>query len=353
MDRRQIQSALAPMANHRRYSRYWLEGLKGLSQTVDELGGRAGDWIPSTLVWTAVFKCLLQGRAIPSGEQAARIQIGTVVSSLRILNSARTLGEAIELMGKIARLANLPSQFILDMSGEVANLNYRITDQNVANIVEIEILHLTLVISVMQWLVDQHIPIDHIVCRSQRFIENHRTHPDFDCGLISGTRVSCRFDAAWLREPIADHRSSETLEEVLVWLVYDNPADLILPENDIIGGEEMKVDASVDDIPMYKYVGARQKRRKLIAQHGVTLRGFKNKYLIRRAKFLMVEGRLTVEQIASELGYTDAGSFRRLFKRLVGSSPGEFRSSKEYAELSALCRLIQLSRDAAATGQLH
>nr|CAI0341441.1 hypothetical protein SHINE37_70246 [Rhizobiaceae bacterium] len=34
---------------------------------------------------------------------------------------------------------------------------------------------------------------------------------------------------------------------------------------------------------------------------------------------------LTVERIAWEVGYSDPGAFRKVFLRIVGLSPGEYR----------------------------
>ncbi|MCM3749954.1 helix-turn-helix domain-containing protein [Paenibacillus pasadenensis] len=47
---------------------------------------------------------------------------------------------------------------------------------------------------------------------------------------------------------------------------------------------------------------------------------------LNRAKELLVETRKPIQSIAEEVGYTSAISFTRIFKKVVGSSPGEYRS---------------------------
>lgn len=40
---------------------------------------------------------------------------------------------------------------------------------------------------------------------------------------------------------------------------------------------------------------------------------------------LLQFGRLPVERISWEVGYSDAGAFRKIFHRYVGLTPGEYR----------------------------
>ena len=46
---------------------------------------------------------------------------------------------------------------------------------------------------------------------------------------------------------------------------------------------------------------------------------------IEEAKHLLETGSQPIEEIAQEVGYTDLASFRRLFRRLAGMSPGDYR----------------------------
>jgi transcriptional regulator GlxA family with amidase domain len=60
---------------------------------------------------------------------------------------------------------------------------------------------------------------------------------------------------------------------------------------------------------------------------------------IEEAKQMLETGAESVEAIGREVGYEDAASFRRLFRRLAGMSPGDyrkrFRIPKEVAEVVA------------------
>ena len=48
---------------------------------------------------------------------------------------------------------------------------------------------------------------------------------------------------------------------------------------------------------------------------------------LRRARALLENSRMTIEQIAGEVGYQDATALRRLIRRVTGASPGRFRAA--------------------------
>ncbi len=68
---------------------------------------------------------------------------------------------------------------------------------------------------------------------------------------------------------------------------------------------------------------------------------------IEEAKQLLeTEGR-TVEQVASQVGYDDAVSFRRLFKRMVGETPAAYRRRQSVSEIAREISRLSPHHDAA------
>lgn len=65
-------------------------------------------------------------------------------------------------------------------------------------------------------------------------------------------------------------------------------------------------------------------RRRLQAE-GSSWRRLKDEVRHERAQALLAEGRHTVAEIASRLGYEDASAFHRAFRRRIGRSPGTLR----------------------------
>ena len=58
---------------------------------------------------------------------------------------------------------------------------------------------------------------------------------------------------------------------------------------------------------------------------GLTTTEYAQRLRIAKAQELLQFGRLPVERIAWEVGYSDAGSFRKVFHRIVGLTPGDYR----------------------------
>lgn len=60
--------------------------------------------------------------------------------------------------------------------------------------------------------------------------------------------------------------------------------------------------------------------------YGMSPRAFRSSLMLREAKLLLLDLDLTVEGIAERLGYEDAATFSKQFRRWTGMSPREYRS---------------------------
>ncbi len=58
---------------------------------------------------------------------------------------------------------------------------------------------------------------------------------------------------------------------------------------------------------------------------GLTTTEYAQRLRVVKAQELLQFGRLPVERISWEIGYSDAGAFRKIFHRIVGLTPGEYR----------------------------
>jgi len=58
---------------------------------------------------------------------------------------------------------------------------------------------------------------------------------------------------------------------------------------------------------------------------GMTTREYCQRLRVGKAREMLQFSRLPVDRIAWEVGYSDPGTFRKLFARIVGLTPGEYR----------------------------
>ncbi|MGD2172634.1 MAG: helix-turn-helix domain-containing protein [Gammaproteobacteria bacterium] len=94
--------------------------------------------------------------------------------------------------------------------------------------------------------------------------------------------------------------------------------------------DAIKQIVALSDVP------ERSLKRRFKAATGSTLIEYLQNLRVERAKQLFEAGDLPIEEVSAEVGYQDVSFFRRLFKRLTGLSPGQYRRMfREQARLSA------------------
>lgn len=83
-------------------------------------------------------------------------------------------------------------------------------------------------------------------------------------------------------------------------------------------------DIEISDAAAYMGVAVRSLQKKLSDQN-TTFSKIKMQCLIERSKSLLKNPQLSVDRVAEKIGFSDATSFRRAFKRVEGISPSQFR----------------------------
>ncbi len=93
------------------------------------------------------------------------------------------------------------------------------------------------------------------------------------------------------------------------------------------------VAAPVAEMVRRSGVGSRTFKRRFRAATGETTISYVQKVRVERAKRALETGSAPIEEISWAVGYEDAASFRRLFKRLTGLTPGEYRRRFQLPDL--------------------
>ncbi len=82
-------------------------------------------------------------------------------------------------------------------------------------------------------------------------------------------------------------------------------------------------------------VPERSLKRRFKAATGTTLIGHLQNLRVEEAKNLLEQGDMPIDEISDAVGYTDISFFRRLFKRLTGLPPGQYRRMFKPLEIAA------------------
>ncbi|MBI4985996.1 MAG: helix-turn-helix domain-containing protein [Rhodocyclales bacterium] len=82
---------------------------------------------------------------------------------------------------------------------------------------------------------------------------------------------------------------------------------------------------SADALAAACHSSYRNLHRRFSAAAGMSPQEYMQALRVERAKALLEGGRMSIEGIVAEIGYADVPSFRRLFSRLAGLSPAQYR----------------------------
>jgi transcriptional regulator GlxA family with amidase domain len=99
-----------------------------------------------------------------------------------------------------------------------------------------------------------------------------------------------------------------------------------------------RLESSLPNVPAISRLAAelcvseRTLSRHVRSATGKSTSGLVQSVKLRRARKLLQSSRMTVEQVALAVGYSDATALRRLMLKTSGSTPGRFRSASEVAE---------------------
>lgn len=339
------------MSVTRRYNFDWISGLPGLEAVLDGAEGLVAEdlatepWLSSIQAWTAYIQAAVATQDVALGLCARQFPLRALPAGLRIMSSAADLSEAIVLMKTFARLADLPWRLDFRSDRDNCQISFSLEGPDHPHLADLEVLLLGFFMASLNWVIGAKIPYGSVYTRSSGFLARHDAHPDFGCAVKAASWTGVCLPAACLTSPCAKDDVEESVTEALIWLVYDHPEQMILPNQDKLESGLDLLNLRVENLPVYSEVGARQKRRNLLLETGLTLRDLKQRFMIRRAKILLINPSRCISDIAIELGYSDEASFRRFFKNFTGASPKEFRTSEECSVLQELSTLTHAASE--------
>lgn len=108
-------------------------------------------------------------------------------------------------------------------------------------------------------------------------------------------------------------------------LTETNHADSVVERAQGWLQRNMARDIAMSDLARAVAVSERTLLRRFGAATGQTPLGYLQAVRLQAARALLESGDMTVQSIATQVGYSDASSFSRLFRQSIGLSPGSYR----------------------------
>jgi AraC-like DNA-binding protein len=181
----------------------------------------------------------------------------------------------------------------------------------------------------MCWLVGRRLPLMtvHYIFSQQSF--SSEVEPFYRAPMLfDQPRTEIRFDASLLDLPIMPD------EERLNRFLASMPGALLIRYRDDssmadrvrgILRRNLKRACSLEDVAEMLHVSQQTVRRRLLEEENSGFQEIKDRLRHDIAAHLLQKSRLTLEEIALSLGFSELSTFHRAFRRWTGLAPGEFR----------------------------
>lgn len=283
------------------------------------------------------FSRLLTGTALVLRDELLgygprRVAPGAWAMMCRATFPAATLGEALH---RICRFWSLfeggihPRLTIEDGNARVEFIPPRPDYQ--FEIFLIELLIFTLH-RFMCWMAKEFIPLHSLIFAHARPYYADRTAGYFVTTLLKfdGPRTSLTFDAAYLGRPVRQTASS--LQAFLKSGYVDLFTTPYAPPSwssrlKAIIGRDLNSIPEFEDVSRGLAIHPQTLRRRL-AEEGATYRDLKVEVRREAAILLLRSSEMTMEEIASEVGFSAASAFCRAFVEWTGQSPRAYRTGR-------------------------
>ncbi|MEM1150776.1 MAG: helix-turn-helix domain-containing protein [Pseudomonadota bacterium] len=130
-----------------------------------------------------------------------------------------------------------------------------------------------------------------------------------------------------------DPSEAVTLSDLPALMGVRTPQTMTDTVKDVMRAQLLLGDLSEESVAHRLSMGIRTLQRALMAE-GVSYRQLRNQLIEARARALLAESEIGIDQIATSLGYSEPNNFRRAFRSWTGSSPARFRRDRRKDSLS-------------------
>lgn len=266
------------------------------------------------------------------GVSRTKTRRGTAAIGLRIMASARNLRTAIEALDKFYTMMGQGEKITLVTSGPTTQLQVSadISDLNLSATVQ-EMIAVSLHCQ-LSFILDRLMPLSAFVTQGDHPYGN-QVHPYLGCTVLRGKTTALVFPTSCLDlQPVAKLGNTPVTDAVLNWLEQLNARDLggaardnLKPVSTAVYDKLRQRDLSYEQCSLELRLPSDELRRALSAE-GSGYRRLRHSALLERLRPHLVAG-ASLDDVAPELGFSDARSLRRSLRSASGLSVAELRKA--------------------------
>jgi AraC-like DNA-binding protein len=230
---------------------------------------------------------------------------------------------------RVRQGADIINRLIVDQERNQATLTYLSRDDNGEEQHSI-LCNLAMWLRFSGWLIDQYIDVISATCAGPRPKFMAAVRHFFPCPVAYDEAVnSVTFSARHLDAELV--RDEEDLAQFLKLAPYyvviepQSSAHSITHRiRDILGDDFRQEVPSFEELTALLNMSARTLRRRL-EKEGTSYQRIKDNARRDLAISMLSRDRLTVSEVAEQVGFSDPSAFHRSFKKWTGQSPGSYR----------------------------
>ncbi len=261
-------------------------------------------------------------------------RLGTFSIMCQLIVHAKTLGEALELSTQFYKLFGDDWCVTLERDKHEARLALVVPQEQDPEHYLTESM-LMIWHGLAAWLIDRRIPLERVHFNYPRPAHGDEYDAMFFAPVtqFDASRTEIVFAADYLDLPIRQDapRLEEFLKEAPANLLvkFKNTNSLTSRIRDVLKsqiGEEM---LTLNDVASMLYLSPQTLRRRLAAE-GKSYQGVKDALRRDAAIHLLLNPKLTLEDVAQQVGFSETSTFHRAFKKWTGVTPGLYRQLHGY-----------------------
>ena len=256
-------------------------------------------------------------------------RLGSFAIMCQFIIHAKTLGEALERSVQFYRLFGDDWFVHVERDKHEARFIPHISIKDDPNHFMTESM-LMIWHGLASWLIDRRIPLERVNFKYSRPEQADEYDALFFAPVMQfdANRTEVIFAVDYLDLPI--RQTEESLEEFLrsapaqLLVNFKNTNSLTSRIRDVLKshiGEEMP---TLNDVASMLYLSPQTLRRRL-ASEGKSYQGVKDALRRDAAIHLLLQPRLTLEDVAQQVGFSETSTFHRAFKKWTGVTPGLYR----------------------------
>lgn len=252
------------------------------------------------------------------GMTRRRINVGMNNLAMRVAAAARTAEEAVEAFALFYKKTVSPVRFQISAQTNALDVSVSLDSIDSGQAAAVEEVHIVSLMLNLSWLAGRQLKAQSFSVRDPLHPHIGRQHWGVDAPVHFGSSTSVRLSPRQALLAARVPAAGDFMWQPLKYWIENDPG--INPQLSWANAT-----LRVADLPQSSALSERSLRRRF-ATEGHSFRELRRKAIAETGVRQLLSTDDPVEQIAANLGYSEARSFRRLLKSVTGMSPAQIRT---------------------------